>query len=184
MDLARAAHREALNDIHPPRPERRPSPFLGMPDLPPVYVSRDATYGQLFAQLSRCVRQAILLEARLAAGAYDHPDPAPHRAPTETQPQASQPTPARRPEDRPRLRPEQLEDDLAHDAARPIPEILAGICAELGAAVQTGLSADQPAAQDRRGVPTWPHRPPPLSQAERAAQLARQCGIPPPTPQR
>jgi hypothetical protein len=102
----------------------------------PIYAPRDTAFGLLFAQLSRCVRQAILLEARLAAGAYDEPPPA--RAPSTERAAPREPSPPQphrhAPDDTPRLRPEQVEDDLTAISGRPVEDILAGIRAGLGVA--------------------------------------------------
>ena len=179
MELAEAAHREALCDIQP-RPQRRASPFPGMADQPAPFFPRDATYGQLFAKLSRCVRQTILLEARLAAGAYDHYAPAPDRA-VHAEPRQPGPPPKtyHNANDRPHLRPEQLEDESTVDAGRSAEEILVGICAELGAAGESGLSTATPAQTARPDTAGKPHqtppKPPPFSRAR-----APQNGIPPP----
>ncbi len=108
MELARAAQREALRDLEPPVKRRAPS-LPGLPDFEHIphrsewWDHRDPAFGELFGKLCRCVRQAILLEARIAAGTLDRPAaPAPTSGPADRAGPAHQPTRARPAEDRPR----------------------------------------------------------------------------------
>jgi hypothetical protein len=179
MELARAAHVEALRDLQPPTIRRH------IPGTPPSTATdaRSDTFGHLFAQLARSVRQTILLETRLAAGSLDHPIPDPSRAANPAPPTAP-PIPARATtQDAPRLRPERLEDDHAADANRAPAEILAGICADLGAALDTGLTPDRPdpaAPTPRPPTRIPPPREAPLSALERSAIAYHQRASPNP----
>ncbi len=142
MELARAAQREALRDLEPPVKRRAPS-LPGLPDFEHIphrsewWDHRDPAFGELFGKLCRCVRQAILLEARIAAGTLDRPAaPAPTPGPADRAGPAHQPTRPRPAEDRSSLTPERLEDDLASGMSRPVADILEDISQELGRAAQ------------------------------------------------
>ena len=169
MELAEAAQREALRETQPPPPRRAPA-IPGMPphmaDPPPF---RSTTFGDLFTQIARCVRQAILLEARLDAGSFDHSAPT-ARTPRH-EPAQSNPPRSHVPGDTTRLGYERLENDLAADAGRSPEAILAGITGELGSALATIPPSRQPrsnTATQRRATaapppahPSPPKRPPP-----------------------
>ncbi len=90
MDLARASHREALRDMQPPPEPRTPIPGLTYSHQPAPR-PRDTAFGHLFAVISRCVRQTLLLEDRFDAEITDHPvpEPAPRTAPTQPAPPAT-----------------------------------------------------------------------------------------------
>ena len=142
MELAEAAQREALRETQP-LPERRAPALPGMPPhmaAPPPF--RSTTFSELFTQVARCVRQAILLEARIEGGGFDHPAPA-QRTPS-GEPARSAPSQPDSPSEATRLGYERLEDDLAADAHRSPETILAGICGALGAAIETLPPASLP----------------------------------------
>ena len=182
MDLARAAHREALRDMQPPAAPRTPVPALTYASAPPP--PREAIFGQLFAVISRSVRQTMLLEDRLATGATDHPPP-------ESAPRSSHPSPT--PPARPapdgtrihadRLTREALEDECLHADTRPARDILAAIRSELAAAA-SGLPPRQtpePTPHPRRPIPIIPPGPEPsLTALGRAALLHHQTHPPKP----
>ena len=186
MELVEAAHREALRECQPPA-ERRRSSIAGLPDLsgyttPPAF--RSDTFGQLFTLLSRCVRQAILLESRIEAGLTGHPSPSPAFAERAAgREPASSPPPPRGASDHTRIAHERLDDDLAADAGRSAPAILAGICADFqavidahhlpGPASPTPEPHAAPAASPSRTPLREPSNPRPLTALERSAQCAR-----------
>ncbi len=153
MELAEATQREALRELQP-RPERRPAPpGTWMPPSPPVF--RSTAQAELFATLSRCVRQAILLEARLDSGALDRPPPA------RTTPAEAHDFPIPRtqtPGDSTRIHHEALEDDLAGESNRPADETLAEISQHLGQA----LPRLETPSRHARAAPNAPrpNRPP------------------------
>ncbi len=155
MELARAAAREALRELETPIEHRMPG-MAAPPECP------TPEPGILFTRLSRAVRQAILLEARIAAGAYDRP-------PTLSHPPAHHPAtqPQRNRRDSPAPEPhERLEDDLAGEHARSVPKILAGICNEFGLTAEIAQAHDLPPslfpARPPQAPPvTRPRRPPP-----------------------
>jgi hypothetical protein len=158
MALAEATQREALRDLQP-RPERHPpAPGTYRPPSPPTF--HDTTLCDTFATIARCVRQAILLEARLDNGSFDHPPPARSTpAPALAQHQAA--SHARRSDDTTRLRAEPLEDDLAADAKRAAPEILAGICQALAETVGSAQPTRRPTP------PTTSRHPPPAAKPKK-----------------
>ena len=173
MDLVRAAHREALRDMQPP-PERTPTPGSTY-DHTPAPRPRDTIFGQLFALISRCLRQTMLLEDRFAAGDMRHPGPeipahgepaAPPRPAAQTQADRTRICPDR-------LRPETLEDETRTPDNRPVPEILADIRTQFEAATPAGPIPGAPRrapASYRRPIPIIPPGPKiPLSAAERSA---------------
>ncbi len=187
MELARAAQREALRDLEPPVKRRAPS-LPGLPDFEHIphrsewWDHRDPAFGELFGKLCRCVRQAILLEARIVAGTLDRPAaPAPTPGPADRAGPAHPPTRPRPAEDRPRpaedrasLSHERLEDDLASGMSRPVADILEDISQELGRAarpqghkaaprplVPAPVAAPAPARSPKRSPNPPPRRPPP-----------------------
>ena len=126
MDLVESAHREALKETQPV--QRPPLRIPGYPEYTPPPSSanyRSTTFSHLFQDFSRCVRQAILLQARLDSGAYDQARPAtPHTQRAATQAPPAEP---RATNDTTGLEYERLEDDLAAEASRDPEDILAGI---------------------------------------------------------
>ena len=125
MDLVESAHREALKETQPV--QRPPLRIPGYPEYTPPPSSanyRSTTFSHLFQDFSRCVRQAILLQARLDSGAYDQARPAPYTERTATQ---APPAGPRATNDTTGLEYERLEDDLAAEASRDPEDILAGI---------------------------------------------------------
>ena len=186
MELARVAQGEALRDLQPPTVRSKPVPGLPPGYTPPgLTATRDDRFGHLFAQLARCVRQTMLLEARLAAGAFDHPAAVRAASPQPAPPVAALAfKPSTQQETKPRLRPEPLEDEISADAHRSPAEILAGVCSELSQVLESGLASDHPnsAAQSplrRTTIP--PAREAPLTSVERAAILYdQQRATPPP----
>ena len=173
LEYAEAAQREGVRELQP-RPPRGLQPSGAyMPPSPPSF--RDATLAEVFATLSRCVRQAILLEARLDSGAYDQPpparntpaDPAPKRSPEK--PRASEPG------DGTSLHYERLEDDLAADANRPADEILVEICQTLGQFIES----KQAPAHAPLVLPRTPHHSVPPPEPTRQPQPNRPPDKPP-----
>ena len=132
MDLVESAHREALKETQPV--QRPPLRIPGYPEYTPPPSSADyrsTTFSHLFQDFSRCVRQAILLQARLDSGAYDQARPAtPH---TQRAATPAPPVEPRAANDTTGLEYERLEDDLAAEASRDPEDILAGIATTLDA---------------------------------------------------
>ncbi len=163
MELAEAAQRRALRDLQP-RPERSPPPpGTWMPPAPPD--CHHASLTETFATASRCVRQAILLEARLDARpdetAFGQSDSGAVRAPRPS-------SHGERQGDGTSLHYETLEDDLAAED-RAATDALAGIARRLA------MAADAPTSQP---TPT-----PPDAQKPRPAHLPSQPTPEPPPPE-
>ena len=161
MELAEATQRAALRDLQPRVEHRLPS-IPGLPQMPSPPAYHSTALGELFATLSRCVRQALLLEARLEAGAF-YPPPPPRATPAEATPGTPAPSRASCPDDSTRLHYERLEDDLAADAGRAPSEILAGICQQLGQASEHLPAPSPPRAAPgpRQAAPAPKPRQPP-----------------------
>ncbi len=180
MDLARAAHREALRDMQPPPAPRTPIPGLTCADAP-APPPRDSIFGQLFTLISRCLRQTMLLEDRFAAG------DAPHNT-AEPAPRASQPPPAApAASDATQLHAERLyretfEDERLQQDTRPAEDILDHIRSELGAASSRLAPRHQtPAPPSRRAIPIIPPGPEPaLTALERSVVAYHQTRRPKP----
>ena len=183
MDIARAAHRGALRDMQPPPAPRIPIPGLthtGTPAPPP----RDAIFGQLFALISRSVRQTMLLQDRLATGTIDHPTPNP--TPGIAQPPPSQqPAPDGTRTHADRLYQEPFEDECLQDTGS-VEDILLKIRSELDAGVAPGLAphphTPEPARTGRRPIPLIPPGPEPALSAQERSALAYHRIHPPKPP--
>ena len=183
MELTEAARVEALKEFQPPAPRRGFAAFdmpgVNLPEPPPF--ARSTTFNDLVMQLSRCARQAILLESRIDAGLYDYPPP-------QTQPRdvpRAAVAPQCQPSDHTRIAVERLDDDAAVHAKRGPADILAGIGAELATAMEGVALSDRlaSATHELRGAPASQRRTPEpaaVTQADRARQHYLQQGTPPP----
>lgn len=142
MDLARAAQREALSELEAPIEHRMPG--MGAPPT-----CRAEQPGVLFTKFAHAVRQAILLENRIAEGP---PQAQQAASPHDSAPRHRDIAPAESPHQR--LVPDRmdpLEDDLAADTHRAVPDILA--------AVHTALHPDH--ARGQTSYPGLPELQPP-----------------------
>ena len=175
MELARAAHREAMRDLEAPVEHRMP----GMAKPP---ACRNPDPGALFTRVSRAVRQAITLETRLAAGTLQTPcgpghfcKPHPPQAADNSRRTAPD---AATPRNTPRIGHayERLDDECAVRDTRAIPQILAAIAQVLGEAPHPPPPRIGPGSASP--APDLPAPPPPAILSRSSAQKHR----PPPKP--